>query len=198
LGVGYDTIISKVFLFCALFMIVVGGDTNLYFQTVGVVGIMNKKRKLIIVLAIAALVAVAVSALFPIVDVNVIFAHPLDNNELATVFQDTSFRTIQYMSVVDWGQGGGGGAFTNNSIFGTPLYGAALEAALESEPQGTGFAVLAGRISFIDLVRIENSPFVYDVVIYSPYFRLQRLNQFGQRRILAGSQIQFYENMQNR
>ena len=167
----------------------------LYFQTEGVVEIMNKKRKLIIMLAVAVLVIVAVSVSFPVLDVNVIFAHPLDSDELATVFQDTSFRTVQHVSVVDWGRGGGSAGFTSNSqIFGTPLDGAALEKALTAEPRGTGFAVLAGQVSFIDMVRIESSPFVYDAVIYFPYLRLR---DFGEREVTQNSQRRFYANVNN-
>ena len=167
----------------------------LYIQTEGVVGKMSKKRKLIIMLACAVLVVAAISTFFPLVDVNVIFVHPLDNNELATVFQDTSFWTIQHVSVVDWGRGGGSRAFAGNSqLFGTPLDGAAIEEALAAEPRGTGFAVLAGQVSFIDFVRIENSPFVYDVAVYFPYLRFW---DFGERQVTPNSQRRFYENVNN-
>jgi len=158
---------------------------------------MNKKRKLIIVLAVAILIVVAVSAFLPVFDVNVIFAHPLDNDELATVFQDTSFRSVQYFSVRDWGLGGAGGGFASNSLlFGTPLEGEALEEALSTEPpRCTGFAILAGQVSFIDMVRIERSPFVYDVAVYFPYLQLRNI---GARRVTPHNQLRFYEMRDNR
>ena len=168
---------------------------SLCFQTKGGAEKMSTRRKFITAASIALLAVVAIHAFLPALDVNVIFDRPLNSDEVATVFQDTSIRTIQHISVVDWGRGGGGGAFTNNSIFGTPLYGEALEEALASESRGTGFAILAGQVSFIDMVRIARSPFVYDVAIYSPYFRLSHI---GQRRVLGNSQRRFYENIANR
>jgi len=156
----------------------------------------KKKQKLIIILTAVVLIVVAVIMFFPVLDVNVIFAQPLDSDELATVFRDTSFRSRQHFSVVDWGLGGASGGFAGNAqLFGTPLDQAAIEEVLSTEPRCTGFAILDGQVSFIDMVRIENSPFVYDVAVYFPYLQIRR---FGVRRVTPRNQLRFYEMRDNR
>jgi hypothetical protein len=150
---------------------------------------MKRSRK-IIISALTALVAIIMLILFaPVINVNVIFDRCLNENEIATVFQGTSFRSYQYSFVQS--DGSGGGETSNAHLFGTPLEGADLEAALTSEPEGDGVAVVDGRVSLLDVFRIEKRPFVYHVAIYSPLF--DGFDGYD-REILPESTSLFYEN----
>jgi len=151
----------------------------------------TKKRKLIISGMI--ILIFAVSAVFPVNDVNIIFYRALNADEVATVFQGTSFRARMFYSVSQRGGGSAHIALTSNAeLFGTPLIGAELDTALNADPGRFGYIVLDGSISYIDMVRISRHPFVYDIDIYFPRFNLRRP---GIRRemILPNSSASFFE-----
>jgi len=144
-----------------------------------------KKIKMLIILSVSALIVIIIVIVFePVIDVNVIFDRCLNENEVATVFQDTSFKSYQYYYVLDDAAGMG---LTSNEQFGAPLEGAALETALAAGPQSTGVAVIDGSVTLFDIAKIKKSPFVYDIVVYFPTLNM------GDRDILPNSSTRFFE-----
>lgn len=147
---------------------------------------MNTKKKLIILVITVIITAGAIIAtFFPVVDVNVIFTKCVNSNEIATVFQDTSFNSYQYYMLTT--EGAGLAVTSNSELFGTPLEGSELDAALAADMRSTGIIVVDGSISLIEMSRIKKSPFVDKVFIYFPI--LDR----GDRDIIPQSSSYYFD-----
>lgn len=145
-----------------------------------------KKKKLVIAISVFVLVVICAVTFLPVISVNVIFDRVVNEDEVATVFQGASFRSRLYYSV---SHSAASLSVTSNSrLFGTPLDEFAVEAALSAEPRSVGIAVIDGSASLVDIIRVNNSPFVYDVVVYNRIFRR------GRPWILPQSSQRFFEN----
>ena len=142
-------------------------------------------RKFIVPVTIIVLVIAAILFL-RVFYVNVVFDRCLNADEVATAFQNTSFRSYQYSSISV--NGGTLSMTDNSSLFGTPLEGETLEKALAEPKRTGGYIVIDGSASLLDMLKINKSPFVYHIVIYFPIF------DGGDRDILPRSTDRFYEN----
>ena len=145
------------------------------------------KIKTKIVVPAAAIILVIITALFlRVFSVNVVFDRCLNADEVATAFQNTSFKSYQYSSVS--ANGSTLSMTGNSSLFGTPLEGEALEYALAEPKRTEGFIVIDGNATLLDLLKINKSPFVHYTVIYFPIL------DGGDRDIIPRSTDRFYEN----
>ena len=145
---------------------------------------MKKYGKINIKAFIVTAIVAAVSFL-RIFSVNVVFDRCLNNDEVATAMQKSSFRSYQYVHID--GNGTTLSMTDNSQIYGKPLEGIALENAL-AERKTYGTAVIDGGASLLDIIRIKLSPFVYKVIIYFPIL------DGGDRDILPRSTDYFYKN----
>ena len=134
-------------------------------------------------IVVAVVAAVTFMRLF---SVNVVFDRCLNNDEVATAFQKTSFRSYQASSVS--GDGATLFATGNSLLFGNPLKGDALKEALSADRRTHGITVVDGNSSLFDMIRINMSPFVHHIVIYFPIL------DGGDRDILPRSVTRFFEN----
>lgn len=137
------------------------------------------------VIFVFIVIIITMFAFFPVIDVNVVFDRALNSNEIATAFKGTSFRSNLYYSVS--GSGAMMGVIGNAELFGAPLEGVDLYAAIKANPRSAGIIVIEGTISFIDMVNIRRSAFVYDVMVYFPLF-----HRHG-NRILPAATATFFE-----
>lgn len=143
---------------------------------------MKKKASII---GVVIIVIFAFIFLLPVNASNVIFSRCMNSNELATVFQETSFKTHQSYAVDS--NGATLLATSNSQLFGTPLKGSEMDSVLAAEPQNAGVIILDGNISMLDMIRIKKSPFVDDVTIYLTIL------DGGDRDVLSSSSTRFFD-----
>ena len=145
-----------------------------------------KSKTKIVVPAIVIVLVIAVVLFLRVFSVNIIFDRCVTADEAATAFQNTSFRSYQYLSITE---GGSTLSMTDNTkLLGNPMTGEALDRALSDDSRTTGIAVVDGTASLLDMLKLNKSPFVHHIVIYFPIL------DGGDRDITARSVTRFYEN----